>query len=70
LDVARVDEDHPQAEFQCPPLRISSPGVIRPTDPSEAQLKRRAKRRGLGLMIASSIVSLLVLYGAWVLLRL
>jgi hypothetical protein len=72
--VARVDEGQRQAEIDRPALRGrdvgSSPGGIAPTDPAEAALERRAKRQGLGLMVVSSIASILVLYGAWVLLRL
>ena len=72
-DVARVDEGQPQAEVERPPLRErdvgGSRGVTPPADPSEAARERRAKRQGLALMIASSIASLLVLYGTWMLLR-
>jgi hypothetical protein len=40
-----------------------------PGDRREAQLRRRAKQQGLALMLASTAVSLLILYGAWLLLR-
>ena len=72
--MARVDEGQPQVQIERPPSPgrdvNGAPGRVRPVDPAEAPLERRAKRQGFALMIASSIVSLLVLYGAWVLLRL
>lgn len=38
-------------------------------DAREAQSKRRARRQALALMVASGLVSILVLYGIWTLLR-
>ena len=42
---------------------------FRPDDRREALLRRRAKRQGLVLMLASAFVSLFVLYGVWLALR-
>ena len=71
--MARVDEGQPQVEIDRPPLRgrdvEAAPGRVRPADPVDGARERRAKRQGLALMIVSSIVSLFVLYGAWMLLR-
>ena len=39
-----------------------------PDEGREALLRRRAKRQGLALMLASAVVSLLILYGAWLVL--
>jgi hypothetical protein len=38
-------------------------------DAIEKGLRRRARRQGLALMVASSFVSILALYGAWWLLH-
>lgn len=35
----------------------------------ETRLRRRARRQALALMVASSLLSILVLYGLWTLLR-
>jgi hypothetical protein len=76
--VARGDGAQPQAEIERPPPGRDAKGNIgrvRPLDagrraePAADPLQRRARRQGLALMIASSIVSLLILYGAWVALR-
>lgn len=40
-----------------------------PADGHEAALRRRARRQGLLLMIGSSGVSILLLYGLWSVLR-
>jgi hypothetical protein len=71
--VARVDEGQPQVEIERSPLRgrdvNASPEMMPAADPAAAALERRAKRQGFALMVASSIVTLLLLGGAWVLLR-
>jgi hypothetical protein len=38
-------------------------------DVQESRLRRRARRQALALMVASSLVSILALYGIWTLLR-
>jgi fatty acid desaturase len=38
-------------------------------DPTEEKLRRRARRQGLALMIASGLISIIVLYGVWWLLH-
>jgi len=38
-------------------------------DATEIKLRRRARRQALALMLASSVMSLVVLYGAWRLLH-
>jgi hypothetical protein len=75
--VARGDGAQPQAEIERPPPGRDAKGNIgrvrplegRRAEPAADPMQRRARRQGLALMIASSIVSLLILYGAWVALR-
>jgi hypothetical protein len=74
--VARGDEAQPQVEIERPPPGRDARGNIgrvRPLDagrtPAADPKQRRGRRQGLALMILSSIVSLLILYGAWVALR-
>ena len=42
---------------------------LSPDDRREASLRRRAKRQGFALMLASTAVTLLILCGAWFALR-
>jgi hypothetical protein len=77
--VARGDESQPQVEIERPlPRGRDAKGnlgrvrrfeVWRRNDATDARLRWRAKRQGFALMIASSVVSLLLLCGAWMLLR-
>jgi hypothetical protein len=38
-------------------------------DAQETRLRRRARRQAVALMVASSVISILALYGIWTLLR-
>jgi hypothetical protein len=38
-------------------------------DAQQTRLQRRARRLGLALMVASCVVSILAVYGIWILLR-
>jgi len=76
--VARGDEAQPQVEIERPPPGRDvrgNIGRVRPLDAGRSTelppdpLQRRARRQALALMIASSIVSLLILYGVWIALR-
>jgi hypothetical protein len=76
--VAQGDNGQPQIEIERPPLREQAANEdIRPrrwfdwrhSDPLEPAAQRRARRQGLMLMIASSLLTTFILYGAWVALR-
>jgi hypothetical protein len=51
------------------PGRVRRFDILRRPDPLETQLQRRARRQALALMAASSLLMLLILYGAWMALR-
>ena len=76
--MALGDNDQPQAEIERPlhgrdakgsPGRLCRFDVWRRADPDEAGLQRRARRLALAAMVASSLLSLLILYGLWLALR-
>ena len=51
------------------PAAEAWPTRWRVSDPREAAMQRRARRQALLLMVASSLASVVALYGAWRLLR-
>jgi hypothetical protein len=72
--VARGDDLQPQLEIERPPQGAEAKGSARRLrldvwrgDPVENELQRRARRQALALMLASSVISLLLLYGVWTL---
>lgn len=76
--VAIRDDGHPQAEIERPPRGRDAKGnlgrlrlfdIWRNPDPVEARKQRQARRLALLLLAASSVASLLILYGVWIMLR-
>jgi hypothetical protein len=72
--VARGDDLQPQLEIERPRQGADAKASQRRLrldvwrrDPVENQLRRRARRQALVLMLASSIISLLLLCGVWTL---
>ena len=70
--VARGDDVQPQLEIERPRQGRDAKGNLGRLrfdvwrrDPVEGELERRARRQALALMVASSVISLLLLYGAW-----
>lgn len=76
--MAQGDNGQPQIEIERPPLREQAANEDlrlrrrfdwRHADLLEPVAQRRARRQGLTLMIASSLLTIFILYGAWVALR-
>lgn len=74
LSTAEVVAEHPTRLEVAP--RTGSYGTVisyrfrmQPDDLRERRLRRTARRQALLLMLASSVVTVLVLYGAWSLLH-
>lgn len=77
--VALGDNGQPQADIERPAQRGRNAkgklGRVRPLDGwhladlHESKLQRRARRQALALMIVSSLLTLIILYGAWRALR-
>jgi hypothetical protein len=79
LIVALGNNGQPQAEIDHPPPRGRNAkgdlGRVRRFDasrrgePVETSARRRARRVGLALLVASSLLTLMILYGVWATLR-
>jgi hypothetical protein len=77
--VALGDNDQPQVEIERPPSREQSGKINlgrahrfdawRRADPARTELQRRARRQAFVLMVASSVLMVCILCGAWMALR-
>lgn len=62
------EHGHLQAETKSAPRRRRYAAWLR-SDPEEDRARLRARRFGMVLMVASAVVTLLILYGTWQALR-
>ena len=58
------EQGQSHAEVKSPPRKRGYAAWLR-ADPAEDRARQRARWFGFALMLASSVVSLLVLYGVW-----